>query len=146
MSGVAKLLSGRQISLVVVCNSDGAMAGVITKSNIVQQIGDCRGSACTGAAADVMTRNVAYCSPNGFLPDVLSMMEKRDFVHIPVVDDNFTPIGVVNARDALRELMAEGEYEESLLRDYVMGIGYRSGFAADESRGPHRATVMEGDS
>jgi hypothetical protein len=42
--------------------------------------------------------------------------------------------------------MAEGEYEESLLRDYVMGIGYRSGFAADESRGPHRATVMEGDS
>jgi CBS domain-containing protein len=122
---VAKLLSGTQISLVVVCNSDGAMAGVITKSNIVQQIGGCVGSACTTAAADVMTRDVAYCSPNDFLPDVLSMMEKRDFVHIPVVDDNFRPIGVVNARDALRELMAEGEYEESLLRDYVMGIGYR---------------------
>ena len=29
------------------------------------------------------------------------------------------------ARDALRELMLEGQYEEALLRDYVMGVGYR---------------------
>ena len=30
-----------------------------------------------------------------------------------------------HAGDALRALMAEGEYEAVLLRDYVMGIGYR---------------------
>ena len=53
------------------------------------------------------------------------MMGKRGFVHIPVVDDGFKPLGVVNERDALRSLMAEGAYEESLLRDYVMGVGYR---------------------
>lgn len=52
-------------------------------------------------------------------------MEKRGFVHIPVVDENSKPSGVVNARDALRALMAEEKYEASLLRDYVMGIGYR---------------------
>ncbi len=122
---VAKLLSDTQISLVVVCNSDGAMVGVITKTNIVQQFGRCGESASTTVAADVMTRDVAYCRPTDSLPDVLSMMEKRGFVHIPVVDENCKPSGVVNARDALRALMAEEKYEASLLRDYVMGIGYR---------------------
>ena len=122
---VAKLLSSTQISLVVVCNCDGAMVGVITKTNIVQQIGRYGDSVCTTVAADVMTRDVAYCRPTDSLPDVLSMMEKRGFVHIPVVDENSKPSGVVNARDALRALMAEEKYEVSLLRDYVMGIGYR---------------------
>lgn len=122
---VAKLLSDTQVSLVVVCDSEGAMVGVITKTNIVQQIGRCGGSACTTAAADVMTRDVAYCRPTDCLPDVLSTMEKRGLVHVPVVDENSRPLGVVNARDALRALFAEEKYEESLLRDYVMGVGYR---------------------
>ena len=122
---VAKLLSDPQISLVVVCDSDGAMVGVITKTNIVQQFGHCGESACTTAAADVMTRDVTYCRPTDSLPDVLSMMGKRGFVHIPVVDEHSKPLGVVNARDALRALLAEEKYEESLLRDYVMGVGYR---------------------
>jgi CBS domain-containing protein len=56
---VAKLLSYTQVSLVVVCDFEGAMVGVITKTDIVQQIGGCLGSACTSAAADVMTRDVA---------------------------------------------------------------------------------------
>jgi CBS domain-containing protein len=119
---VAKLLSDTQVSLVVVCDFEGAMVGVITKTNIVQQIGRCGASACTTAAADVMTRDVAYCRPTDCLPDVLST---RGFIHVPVVDENSRPLGVVNARDALRALFAEEKYEESLLRDYVMGVGYR---------------------
>jgi CBS domain-containing protein len=121
----ARLLSDTHISLVVVCDHDGAMVGVITKTNIVQQIGRCGESACTTAVADVMTRDVTYCRPTDSLPDVLSMMAKRGFVHMPVVDENSKPLGVVNDRDALRALMAEQKYEASLLRDYIMGIGYR---------------------
>ena len=122
---VARLLSDTQISLVVVCDVVGAMAGVITKTNIVQQIGQCQGAACTTTAAEIMTRDVIFCSATDCLSDVLSMMQARGFVHIPVVDAQRKPSGVVNARDALRELWAEGQYEEALLRDYVMGVGYR---------------------
>ena len=122
---VAKLLSNTSISLVVICDSDGAMVGVITKTNIVQQFGHCQENIGTTAAAEVMTRDVTSCRPTDSLPNVLSMMQKRGVVHIPVVDEHFKPLGVVNARDALRALLAEEKYEESLLRDYVMGIGYR---------------------
>ncbi len=122
---VARLLSSTQISLVVVCDQAGAMAGVVTKTDIVRQIGHCEGTACTSTAADIMTRDVTFCRTTDCLPDVLAMMQARGLVHVPVVDAAGTPTGVVNARDALRELMAEGQYEEALLRDYVMGVGYR---------------------
>ena len=122
---VANLLSDAHISLVVVCDSYGAMVGVITKTNIIQQIGRSCETIGTTVAADVMTRNVTSCRLTHSLLDVLSMMDKSGFVHIPVVDENSKPTGVVNAGDALRALMADEKYEAALLRDYVMGIGYR---------------------
>lgn len=122
---VANLLSDTHISLVVVCDSHGAMMGVITKTNMVQQIGRSCESIGTTVASDVMTRNVTSCYPTDSLLDVMSKMEKSGFIHLPVIDEKFKPSGVVNARDALRTLMTEGKYEEALLRDYVMGIGYR---------------------
>lgn len=105
------------------------LVGVIANSDIVLQIGHCVRSACTHTADHIMTRDVVSCLasdglPDG-LPDVLSMMQASGRVHVPVVDTEGRPPGVVNARDALRELMLEGRYEEALLRDYVMGVAYR---------------------
>jgi CBS domain-containing protein len=125
LADVAKRLSDTQIALVVVCDSEETMVGVITETDIVRQVGRRGERACTTAAADVMTRNVTSCRPTDSLLDVLSMMEKRGLIHVPVIDERSRPSGVVNARDALRALMAEEEYEASLLRDYVMGIGYQ---------------------
>lgn len=122
---VAKLLSRSNVSLVVVCGRDGAMVGIVTKTDIVEQIGHCQGSGCMTTASHVMIRDVTYCSAGDSLSDVLSAMAQHGFVHVPVLDEKSRPTGVVNARDALRALLAEEEYEESLLRDYVMGVGYR---------------------
>jgi len=120
----AKLFCDTQVSLVVVCNSDGAMVGIITKTDVIRQISHCQGCACTSAAALVMTQDVTYCHPSDLLHDVWLIMKERGYVHIPVIDQDFRPVGVVNARDALQALLGEVENEELLLRDYVMGIGY----------------------
>ena len=69
--------------------------------------------------------SLAYASKLGVLVKMGCPGAYRGFVHVPVIDAAGRPSGVVNARDALRELMAEGQYEEALLRDYVMGVGYR---------------------
>ena len=122
---VARLLCDTQISLIVVCDAVGAMVGVITKTAIVQRVGHCLGAACTATAAEILTKYVTFCSVTDCLPDVLSMMQARGLVHVPVVDAERKPSGVVNARDALRALWVEGQYEEAVLRDYVMGVGYR---------------------
>ena len=120
----ARLLSHTHIGLVVVCQPDGTLAGVVSQTDVLQQIGRCAGQACQTLACDLMTTDAVCCRPDEWLADVLARMEQRGLVHVPVLDDDRRPIGVVNARDALRALVQAGEYEETLLRQYVMGIGY----------------------
>ena len=117
------LRSGTDI--VVVCDSAGSLAGVITKTDIVGRISQCEGASCRTAAALVMTRSVVTCIAENQLHDVWSVMNQRELKNIPVTDAQNRPIGILNARDALQELLKESEDEEVLLRDYVMGIGYR---------------------
>jgi CBS domain-containing protein len=121
---VAKLLR-TGTDLVVVCNSEGVLAGVITKTDVVNQMSDCSGAACLTASSSVMSRDVVACHPGDLLQDIWSRMKERGLKNVPVTDQDGRPVGVLNARDALQVLLQEVEDEKSLLRDYVMGIGYR---------------------
>ena len=125
LAEVAALLSSTQISLVVVCDGHGVAVGVITETILVRHLGYGKADVFTTRAGDVMVREFTVCQPTDFLPDVLAKMHERGLIHVPVVDDNNRPIGVVNARDGLRALLAQGNFEEALLRNYVMGIGYQ---------------------
>jgi CBS domain-containing protein len=100
------------------------MVGVITRTDVVRQMSLCQGCGCTAAAATVMTKDVTYCRPSDLLQDVWTTMKERKLLHVPIVGNDFRPLGVINARDVLLLLLEGSQYEESLLRDYVMGIGY----------------------
>jgi CBS domain-containing protein len=125
LADAAKLLCDTHRALVVVCDRDGVMLGVITKTDVVRQIASSREAINTITAAAVMTRDVTACRPDDSVHDVLAIMKERGFVHIPIVDQHSRPSGVVNARDALQALLREITDQELLLRAYVMGIGYR---------------------
>ena len=121
----AKLLNGPRQNLLVVCDDRGKMTGVITKTDVVSRISQCTGCSCMMAASHVMTREVTFCRPSDRLHDVWSMVKQRGLKNIPIVDRDTVPLGVLNARDMVRVLLEDTEHEESLLRDYVIGIGYR---------------------
>jgi CBS domain-containing protein len=110
--------------LVIVCGSADLVAGVITKTDVVGQMSRCQGASCTMAASFAMTRDVVVCRPGELLQDVWERMKERKLKNIPVVDEDSRPIGVLHARDVLQVLLEESQDEESMLRDYVMGIGY----------------------
>ena len=120
----AKLLLDCHTDLLVVRRGDELLAGVITKTDVVRQMSICQGSGCTIAASSVMTRTVVHCQPNDVLSNVWSVMKDRGLNNLPVLDRDSRPIGVLNARDALELLREEVEYEEVLLRDYVMCVGW----------------------
>ena len=120
----AALMSAPNTDLIVICSRDGKMAGVVTKTDIVGQMGHCSGSGCTCQVSTIMTKNVVSCRPHGSLHDVWSMMKESGLQRIPIIDRDSKPLGIIYARDALQSLLGEVEDEESLLRDYVMGIGY----------------------
>ena len=121
----ARALSGPPGELVVVCDSDGKVAGVITKADVVRQITHCQGGACRMVAASAMTRDVVSCRSDEPLSDVWGKMKQHGLRHIPVLDDRLRPIGVINARDALQALLGSATGGVELLRDYVMTVGYQ---------------------
>jgi len=120
----AKLLREPDADLVVVCNADERMVGVISKTDVVRQISQWRESEYATAASTVMTRTVVSFRPDDSLHDVWTTMKHRRLKNVPILDQDSRPIGVVNARDVLEALLEEVEHEEMLLRDYVMSIGH----------------------
>lgn len=121
----ARLLGTSTTDLVVVCGSGGQLSGVITKTDVVRQISRCQGSSCMVAVSAIMTDDVVFCRPTDQVSEIWAIMKERRLKNIPVTDEASVPIGLLNARDALEVLLTEVEQEETLLRDYVMCVGYR---------------------
>ena len=114
-----------ETDLAIVRGSAGIVIGVITKTDVVGQICRCQGASCTMAASLAMTRDVVVvCGTGELLQNVWKRMRDRKLKNIPVVNEDSRPIGVLHARNILQVLLEESEDEESMLRDYVMGIGY----------------------
>jgi CBS domain-containing protein len=76
------------------------------------------------AASLTMTRDVVVCRPGELFQDIWKRMKEHKLKNIPVVDKDSRPVGVLHARDILQILLEESQDDESMLRDYVMGIGY----------------------
>ncbi len=121
----AEVTSRLHADLVVVCNEAGTMVGVITKTDIVSQVGQCGAGGCAARVDTIMTREVLSSQPKGTLQDVWTAMKARGVRHVPVVDEDDKPIGILHTRDVLQSLLGEVKDEETLLRDYVMNVGYR---------------------
>ena len=108
----------------VVCGSDGRLAGVVTKTDVVRQISCCQGSSCTVALSTIMTTDVVFCRTTDRVSDIWTIMKERRLENVPVTDEASVPIGLLKTRDVLQMLLTEVESEETLLREYGVGVGY----------------------
>jgi CBS domain-containing protein len=124
LTQAAALFGQHRTDLIVVCDDTGKMVGVVSKTDIVSRIAQCRGHACTTMVAAVMTRDVAYCGPADTLQQAWNLMKERGVLHVPILDRQGRPLGMLYARDVLQALLDTLAQEGDLLRDYVMGLGY----------------------
>lgn len=125
LADVAALLASAQTSVVVVCDAAGAALGIITETILVRRMGLRQADFFTTPASAVMTAGFTACAPGDRLADVLAMMHTRGLTHVLLQGADRHALGVLTARDGLRVLLAAGNQEEALLRNYVMGVGYQ---------------------
>lgn len=130
ISETARLIEAARLltsgtDLVIVCDGTGVLQGVVTKTDVVRQISVCQGATCMCPASTVMTRDVVLCRGADRLRDVANLMKERGLKTLPVVDLDNRPMGVLTARDVLRALLGDAEFEEAQLVDYIKGVGYR---------------------
>lgn len=125
LTEAAEFLFEPTCRMIVVCDPAGVMTGVITRTDIIRQIRHCQGCACDARCTTIMTTQVISCRPDDRLDEIWTVMSEKALQSVPVIDFARRPIGLLSARDALEVLLASIEYEDGLLKDYVMGVGYR---------------------
>ena len=124
---VARILANQETHtpLAVVCNSDGIAVGVIAPIHIVNVLATAGGDALGFNAGAIMTKPALICHIDEALEQVWPIMSSRTLPCAPILDDDGRAQGVLYARDVAIALLNEVNYDEALLRDYVMGVGYQ---------------------
>ncbi|RUX09006.1 CBS domain-containing protein [Mesorhizobium sp. M8A.F.Ca.ET.059.01.1.1] len=115
-------LSKPGIGLVVVCDDNGAAAGVLSKSDLIRHL---TGPRSLAPASALMTSPIVSCGPQDDLHIVYQTMVSRSLQNLPVLDGGARPVGILDIRDAMRALFSAEEVEEQMLFNYVTGVGYR---------------------
>jgi CBS domain-containing protein len=121
----ARILANRDTPLVVVCDSAGIAVGVISSSHVIKVLATAGIDALGFNAGAIMTKPLLSCHVDETLQQVWAVMNSRTLPCAPILDDAGRAQGVVFARDVAVALLDEVNYEEVLLRDYVMGVGYQ---------------------
>jgi len=121
----ARILANRDTPLVVVCDSDGIAIGVISSNHVINVLATAGVDAFSLNAGAIMTKPVLSCRVDENLQQIWAVMNSRILPCAPIVDDDGRAQGVLHARDVAVALIDEVNYEEVLLRDYVMGVGYQ---------------------
>jgi CBS domain-containing protein len=97
---VAKKMFENDVSSVMVVDSTGRLVGIVTEKDVV-------GAVAIGKigsnlpVARFMKENPITVSPDTPLDEVLEKMRRFNIRHLPVVDKDGKPIGMVSQRDLL---------------------------------------------
>jgi CBS domain-containing protein len=118
VSTVVHRLVLERIGALVVSEDGRHIAGVITESDIVRALAaDGAAAVASGRrVAELMTRNVATCTPEDTVKRVMAEMTRRRVRHLPVVEGGGLA-GIVSIGDVVKSRLEEVELEADVLRD-----------------------------
>lgn len=118
LTEVSHKLAEKKIGAIVVVGSAGNVDGIISERDIVRAIGDRGEDALRTPVSEVMTRDVVSCSETSEIDDLMEMMTKGRFRHLPVIQENAL-VGIISIGDVVKYHLAEVEMEVSAMRNYL---------------------------
>jgi CBS domain-containing protein len=115
---VARVLAERRIGAVVVAGADGAIKGILSERDIVRALAKSGADSLQEPVSMHMTAKVMTCQESDMITDVMEIMTKGRFRHVPVVRDGKLA-GMISIGDVVKQRIAETEAESQSLRDYI---------------------------
>ncbi len=118
-----RLMVEKKIGAVLVVEK-GRIAGIFTERDALTKVLAASLDPDKTTVAKVMVADLQTIRAAQPLAYALHMMAEGGFRHVPVVDDNGLPLGMVSARDALGQDMLELEREIKRQEELETSIGY----------------------
>ena len=119
MEYAAQLLARKRIGALLVKNSAGALAGILSERDLVRAIANEGASALGRDVAAYMTKSVATCTESDTVEDLMEMMTRGRFRHVPVLDGKQSLCGLISIGDVVKTRIAETLSEANSLREYI---------------------------
>jgi CBS domain-containing protein len=123
LSEAASVLARKRIGAVIVRDSNGSLAGILSERDVVRAVSEQGAGALTQQVSAYMTRDVATCGESDTVDDLMEMMTRGRFRHVPVMDARDGLIGIVSIGDVVKSRIEETVREAATLRDYISAAG-----------------------
>lgn len=118
IEAIAAQLAQRKIGAIVIMGENGRVAGIISERDIIRMIAAHGAKALTMPASAGMTHEVKTCTSDSTLDDIMDVMTKGRFRHVPVVE-NGALVGIISIGDVVKYHTAEVELEVNAMRGYL---------------------------
>jgi CBS domain-containing protein len=116
---VSQQLSTRRIGSVLVREADNIVAGIVSERDLVRAMASHGAKAMELEARHVMTREVVSCDPDDSIDQVMGVMTRGRFRHLPVVRHGEL-LGLVSIGDVVKARLEEAAHETEALKAYIV--------------------------
>ncbi len=114
----AHVLGEKKIGAVVVSDSGGSILGILSERDVVKFLAADGEKALSTKVSNAMTKNVQRCNENHTINEVMEMMTRGRFRHLPVETDGKLG-GIVSIGDVVKRRIEEVEREAEEIRSYI---------------------------
>lgn len=119
MAEAAQLLAEKRIGAVIVTRGTDLLAGILSERDVVRAVAADGPAALDRMVSVYMTKDVATCGECDTVQDLMEMMTRGRFRHVPVLDGNAMLCGLISIGDVVKTRIAETQNEANSLRDYI---------------------------
>lgn len=102
--------------------SEGNVEGILSERDCVRRLELHGRNARETQVKDIMTSKVLYVQASQSLEECVAIMIDKNIRHLPVYEDQEL-VGLISARDALKEMVDQQKFVISQLEHYITGGG-----------------------
>ena len=115
---IAARLAQRKIGAIVIVGDAGKVIGIISERDLIRVIAQHGAKALQMSVVDVMTKEVVCCTEQTSVDEIMELMTRGRFRHLPVVEDGQL-VGIVSIGDVVKRKIEEAEQEALALKEYI---------------------------
>jgi CBS domain-containing protein len=120
LSEGAKILSENRIGAIVVVGLEGKIAGIFTERDVVNAVAKFGTDSLQRPLASLMTAKVHRCKEESTIDELMEMMTKRRFRHVPV-EERGKLVGIISIGDVVKSRIKQIELEAEQIKAYIAG-------------------------
>ena len=120
LGSISKTLADNRIGAIVVLDGGEKVCGIVSERDIVRQIASGGASALDQPVSTCMTRKVISCDGQSTIDEVMGIMTRHKFRHIPVIEGGKL-VGIISIGDVVKHKIEQAEREAAELKQYIAG-------------------------